>query len=159
MGSYIMDLRKVVGHRPLLQAGASVIVEDGLGRILLQKRSDDGTWGYAGGSLELFERVEDAARRELLEEAGLTAGSLTLLGVYSGPELHNIYPNGDEVCNVDSVFVCTDYKGELICQAGEVESLRFFAPDELPEDLFPPNVPAIRDWLRSKGKTVPVSGR
>jgi len=26
--SYIMDLRKVVGHRPLLQVGASVIVVD-----------------------------------------------------------------------------------------------------------------------------------
>lgn len=27
MSEYIMDLRKIVGHRPLLQAGSSVIVE------------------------------------------------------------------------------------------------------------------------------------
>lgn len=40
MSDYIMDLRKIVGHRPLLQIGASVIVEDEKGRILLQKRSD-----------------------------------------------------------------------------------------------------------------------
>ena len=33
--SYIMDLRKVVGHRPLLQVGASIIVVDECGRILL----------------------------------------------------------------------------------------------------------------------------
>ena len=39
MSDYIMDLRKIVGHRPLLQVGASVIVEDEKGRILLQKRS------------------------------------------------------------------------------------------------------------------------
>ena len=38
MSDYIMDLRKIVGHRPLLQVGASVIVEDEKGRILLQKR-------------------------------------------------------------------------------------------------------------------------
>ena len=60
MSGYIMELRKLVGHRPLLQVGASVIVEDVQGRILLQQRSDNGCWGYAGGSVELDEVVEDA---------------------------------------------------------------------------------------------------
>ena len=64
---YIMDLRKIVGHRTLLQVGASVIVEDEQGRVLLQKRTDNHCWGYPGGSTELDERVEDAAARELLE--------------------------------------------------------------------------------------------
>ena len=73
MSEYIMDLRKIVGHRPLLQVGASVIVEDAQGRILLQKRADNHCWGYAGGSVELDEIVEDAARRELLEETGIRA--------------------------------------------------------------------------------------
>lgn len=59
MSDYIMDLRKIVAHRPLLQVGASVIVEDEKGRILLQKRSDNHGWGYAGGSVELDETVED----------------------------------------------------------------------------------------------------
>ena len=57
MSDYIMDLRKIVGHRPLLQVGASVIVEDEAGRILLQKRSDNNCWGYASGSVELDENV------------------------------------------------------------------------------------------------------
>ena len=35
MSNYIMDLRTVVGHRPLLQVGASVIVVDSDNRILL----------------------------------------------------------------------------------------------------------------------------
>ena len=35
MSDYIMDLRKIVGHRPLLQVGASVIVEDEEGRLRL----------------------------------------------------------------------------------------------------------------------------
>lgn len=59
MSDYIMDLRKIVGHRPLLQVGGSVIVEDEKGRILLQKRSDNHCWGYAGGSVELDETAED----------------------------------------------------------------------------------------------------
>ena len=56
MSNYILDLRKIVGHRPLLQIGASVIVEDSDGRILLQQRTDTHEWGYAGGSVELDEK-------------------------------------------------------------------------------------------------------
>ena len=67
MSSYIMDLRKIVGNRPLLQVGAGVIVEDAQGRILLQLRSDTHSWGYAGGSVELDEEVEAAAKRELFD--------------------------------------------------------------------------------------------
>ena len=96
MSNYIMDLRKLVGHRPLLQVGASVIVEDAEGRILLQLRSDNRCWGYAGGSVELDEVVEDAAKRELLEETGLTAHRLEFFGVFSGPDTHYVYPNGRE---------------------------------------------------------------
>ena len=58
MSDYIMDLRKIVGHRPLLQVGASVIVEDEDNRILLQLRRDNHCWGYPGGSVELDEEVE-----------------------------------------------------------------------------------------------------
>lgn len=58
MSEYILDLRKIVGHRPLLQVGASVLVENEQGQVLLQKRADNRMWGYAGGSVELDERVE-----------------------------------------------------------------------------------------------------
>ena len=58
MSEYILGLRALVGHRPLLQVGAGVIVEDAQGRVLLQKRRDNHCWGYAGGSVELDEKVE-----------------------------------------------------------------------------------------------------
>lgn len=150
MSDYIMDLRKAVGHRPLLQSGASVLLEDGEGRLLLQRRADNHQWGYHGGSVELDEVVEEAARRELFEETGLTAHSLTLFGVFSGPEMHYVYPNGDEVSNIDHVYRCTDWSGEPRPQPGEVEELRFFAWDELPEDIAPMNVLALRAWVETK---------
>ena len=150
--SYIMDLRKIVGHRPLLQVGASVIVEDDRGRVLLQLRRDNHCWGYAGGSVDLDEAVEDAAKRELYEETGLQAKRLTLFGVYSGKEMHYVYPNGDEVSNVDIVFLCNDYTGTLRPQADEVEELFFFAPEELPENLSPPNRLPLADWAERKIK-------
>ena len=67
MSGYILELRKVVGHRPLIQTGASVLVEDSEGRILLQLRHDNHCWGYPGGSMEIDEELEDTARRELFE--------------------------------------------------------------------------------------------
>lgn len=147
MMGYITDLRELVGHRPLVQVGASVIVMDEQGRMLLQLRTDDHTWDCAAsGSLELGETVEDAARRELLEETGLTAHSLELLGVFSGPENHYIYPNGDEVYNVDIVYLCRSWSGAPVCQAGEVDELHFFAPDELPANLSALNRQRPWEW-------------
>ena len=47
------------GSPVVVQTGASVIVEDGMGRILMQQRQDDGTWSYPGGRVEIDETVED----------------------------------------------------------------------------------------------------
>ena len=150
MSGYIMDLRKIVGHRPLLQVGASVILEDKQGRVLLQKRTDNHCWGYPGGSIELDERVEDAAARELFEETGLTANHMELFGVFSGKELHYVYPNGDEVSNVDIVFLCRDYSGSLRLDAEESEDLCFFEAGQLPMNLSPPIVLPLRTWEKKK---------
>ncbi|MED1941123.1 NUDIX domain-containing protein [Cytobacillus firmus] len=70
---YVMDLRKIVGSRPLVITGASVIILDENNRLLLQLRKDNNCWGLAGGSLEPGETLEDVAKREMLEETGLTA--------------------------------------------------------------------------------------
>ena len=147
MSNYIMDLRAIVGHRPLLQVGAGVIVVDSDNRILLQLRSDNHCWGYAGGSVELDEIVEDAAKRELFEETGLVAEQLELFGVFSGIDTHYIYPNGDEVSNIDIVYVCKQYSGELKCQVGEVDDLKFFSIDEIPENLSSPIRKPLLKWI------------
>ena len=149
---YIMDLRAFVGHRPLIQVGSSVILEDGQGRVLLQRRSDDHCWDCAAaGSMEPGESAEDTARRELLEETGLTARSLELYGVYAGPEEHHIYPNGDEVYNVEFAYACRDWSGVPACQEGEVEDLRFFALDQLPGGLSDQTRRRLAEWSRYKG--------
>ncbi len=151
MSDYIMELRKTVGHRLLLSVGVGVLVLDGAGRLLLQKRSDNGCWDYAGGAVEPDEDVEAAARRELEEETGLRAGALELFGVFSGPDCHFYYPNGDEVSYVILLYTCRDYSGALTPQPGEVEELRFFAPDELPGDISPVSRRPLRAWLEKEG--------
>ena len=86
--SYISELRKYVGQRPVINIGATVIVMNAQNEILLNLRKDTNTWGIIGGGMELGESLEETAARELHEEAGLAAGHFELLGVLSGRELY-----------------------------------------------------------------------
>lgn len=153
MTDYIKSLRKKVGHAPIMQCGGSVIVINEKNEILLEKRRDNGCWGYAGGSVELNEIVEETAKRELFEETGLAANKLELYGVFSGPELYYIYPNGDEVSNIDIVYICRDYDGELKCEEDEVSELRFFPLDKIPENISPPNRAVIEKFISENLKS------
>ena len=142
-----MDLRRIVGKRPLLQCAASVIIINEHGELLLGKRTDNQKWGYAGGSMNLGESVEDCARRELLEEMNLIADELEFFMINSGEETHYIYPNGDEVYNVEIVYLCRKYHGDMRPQESELSELRFFSPEQLPE-VSEPIIPVFREYLR-----------
>ena len=139
MTGYIAEMRKIVGHRTLIQCAASIICVDDQGRILLGKRSDNKMWGYSGGAVEIDERVEDCAKRELHEEMGLIAEELEFFYVNSGPEAHYVYPNGDEVSNFEIIYICRKWHGEPKSQDGEMEELRFFSCEEIDlSEISPP---------------------
>ncbi len=48
--NYIKEMRKEVGHASLMVISCGVIIENGKGEILLQKRRDNGCWALPGGS-------------------------------------------------------------------------------------------------------------
>jgi hypothetical protein len=70
--------------------------------------------------------------------------------VFSGKDTHYIYPNGDEVSNIDIVYICKDYSGELRCQKGEVNDLVFFEKDNIPDNLFKPIEKVLKSYLNLK---------
>ena len=64
-----------------------VIVERGDGRILLVRRSNPPLgWALPGGFIDYGEPAEDAARREVVEETGVSVLLTDLLGVYSAAD-------------------------------------------------------------------------
>jgi 8-oxo-dGTP pyrophosphatase MutT (NUDIX family) len=146
---YIMELRKTVGSRPIIMAGACVILINDDKKILLQLRHDNYCWGLAGGSLEIGETLEQVAKRELFEETGLTANKLKLFNVYSGEKFYYKYPHGDEVYNVISAYVCSDYQGVLARDENEVQKLEFFKFNELPKNISPPDLPILNEYISS----------
>lgn len=71
---------------PLLTVDCVVV--DAEGRILLIRRKHPphkGALALPGGFVDVGEKVEDACRRELMEETGLKVRKIELVGVYSDP--------------------------------------------------------------------------
>ena len=131
--SYISEMRKLIGQRPVINPGATVIVMNDRNEILLQLRTDTGTWGIIGGGMELGESLEETAARELWEEAGLQAERFELLDVLSGSALYFRYPNGDETYTVVVLYKAVGVSGELKINDGESRCLQYFSLNALPE--------------------------
>jgi len=70
----LLDRRRSVS-RPVATVGA--LIHDGNGQVLMVRTHKWGhRWGIPGGKIERGETSTDALRREILEETGLTLGSV-----------------------------------------------------------------------------------
>lgn len=129
---YIMDLRKHIGHDPLIGVGATTLVFNDKKELLLNLRTNTNSWGIPGGSMELYETIEETAIRELKEETGICADELELVTVLSGKDFYFEYPNGDKMCTVIVLFKVLNYTGTLKVSDNESKALRFFPLTNLP---------------------------
>jgi ADP-ribose pyrophosphatase YjhB (NUDIX family) len=159
--SYIADLRALVGTRPLILPGTSVVIVDTAGRVLLLERADTGGWGLPGGFMEPGESFEEAGIREVAEETGLHLTDLELLGVFSGPDYYYQYPHGDEVHNVTAAYVAALPPGAVPRPADPAEAVRvqFFPLDDTPADVISPEVPILEAYRHRAGQHRPASLR
>jgi MutT/NUDIX family protein len=134
-----MALDDRISHIPFIQTGAAIIIRNENGQILLQERTDRDKWGLPGGCQDLGEDLRITAVREAFEETGikLDPNEIELIDTLSGESRKNSYPNGDIVYNNTSLYLAdvsmedaSNLKGD-----SETKRLRFFNPEEVPENL------------------------
>lgn len=146
---YIMELRKHIGHAPIMCTAGGIIIENDRNEILLQKRKDNNCWGIIGGAMEIGESIHETVVREAQEEAGIRVQSLELFGIYTGEDRFITYPNGD-ICYVTSiVFKTKYYEGEIVDQVSEVLEHRFFNRTNIPSEINEFDKVYINDWLKN----------
>lgn len=135
-----------------MRPAAGVAAKDDDGRLLLTRRADDGTWCLPGGHLQAGESWAQAAKREFEEETGWVVSLDGLLGIYSDPSTQtHEYPSGELIHFVGVVF-----EGRMLSRRttpdDEVEEVRFFFSQELPEPLMDLDRPPIADALSSASR-------
>jgi 8-oxo-dGTP pyrophosphatase MutT (NUDIX family) len=113
--------------------------------VLLVQHTYQRPWYLPGGGVKRGETLEQAIRRELVEEVGAQLGKVGLVGVYS-----NFFEGkSDHV----AVFVCTDASvaGET---DQEIARYGWFDLEDLPEDVSPGTRRRIREYLACDGPYV-----
>ncbi len=133
--SYLGRVRASVGDTDtIFFVGARTVVLDEQGRILLIQRSDNRRWAIPAGAMELGESMADCAVRELWEETGLTATSLTPYAFYTAYTYTNEYRHTYQ--QVLMSFVVHSWEGELLRETEESVDAGFFPLDALPQESF-----------------------
>jgi 8-oxo-dGTP diphosphatase len=123
-----MDTQSLNG--PRVGCGVAILRDR---KVLLIRRTrppEAGCWSLPGGKVDLWERTEDAARREITEELGIKLGALALLCVvdFVAPEEREHW--------VSPAFLANEFEGQpALLEPEKHTDLGWFPLDALPSPL------------------------
>ncbi|MFE7559079.1 NUDIX domain-containing protein [Kitasatospora sp. NPDC057500] len=129
-----------------LVPAASVVVVDDAGRVLLQRRTDNGMRALPGGRMDIGESLAGCGVRETREETGIDIEITGIVGTYTDPRHVFAYDDG-EVRQEFSICLLGRPLGGELRVSDESHEVAWFTPTET-DDL--PMVSNIRrrlaDW-------------
>lgn len=109
-----------------------IILKDGKKVLLGQRRMAPGaeSWAFPGGLLEFGESPLTCAKRELIEETGLTASVFT-----QGPYTNDVFERDNK--HFVTLHVIAKYEGGTpnLRQPEKFKELKWFSWDQLPSPL------------------------
>jgi len=152
---YVKWLRGKVGSQLIYLVYASAVIFDAQGRILAQTRYDFDWLSIPGGAMEPGETLLQTARREVLEETGITAGIRGLAGLLTHPR-HNLrYPTGDQVQQWTAIFWGEAAGGALQADGGETLTAFFIEPEAFLRRTHPSHQEMVTRALRVRAGEPP----
>jgi len=126
-----------------------ILVKDNKILLILRKKGNE--WSIPGGKVELGERMEDAAVREIKEELRL--------GIKIKREVYTA-----QTFTENNHWISVSFLGEIISgepkamAPDEFEEIKWFDLNNLPEKQFLPSKLAIEEFMKKKEKIIPIVG-
>ncbi len=123
----------MIQGKSYIGVGCGAVILNEHNEILLQLRNkspEKGYWSIPGGRVELFEKIEDTIKREVMEETGVQVEVVDLLGI-----CNHIVEN-EHVHWVSPSYLCKIIKGiPEIKEPKNHLDLKWFNINNLPENI------------------------
>ncbi len=133
----------MIPGKDYIGVGCGAVILNEKNEILLMKRgracrSKIGWWSIPGGSVDFFEKIEEALKRELREEIGVDIEIIKQLTLTE-------YFNKEEQQHwVSPQYLCKIIKGTIENkEPDKCEEIRWFSLERLPEKLVYPAINAL----------------